>query len=60
DTSALDYADGKFVVGVPNAYARDWLGNRLAPQIRRILARLIQRSVEVVFAVRPRAGKEAT
>ncbi|MBX3052920.1 MAG: chromosomal replication initiator protein DnaA [Caldilineaceae bacterium] len=54
DTSVLGYEDGEFVIGVPHAYARDWLQNRLRPQIKRILARLLQRSVEVTFRVRPR------
>lgn len=54
DTSVLGYEDGEFVIGVPHAYARDWLQNRLRPQIKRILGRLLQRSVEVTFRVRPR------
>ncbi len=54
DTSVMGYEDGEFVIGVPHAYARDWLQNRLRPQIKRILGRLLQRSVEVTFRVRPR------
>ena len=54
DTSVMGYEDGEFVIGVPHAYARDWLQNRLRPQIKRILSRLLQRSVEVTFRVRPR------
>lgn len=54
DTSVLGYEDGEFVIGVPHAYARDWLQNRLRPQIKRILSRLLQRSIEVTFRVRPR------
>ncbi len=54
DTSVLGYEDGEFVIGVPHAYARDWLQNRLRPQIKRILSRLLQRSTEVTFRVRPR------
>jgi len=30
DTQALSLADGTLTVGVRNAYARDWLENRLA------------------------------
>lgn len=55
DTSVMGYEDGEFVIGVPHAYARDWLQNRLRPQIKRILSRLLQRSIEVTFRVRPRA-----
>ena len=58
DTNALGYEDGEFVIGVPHAYARDWLQNRLRPQIKRILGRLLQRSVEVTFQVRPRPNRE--
>ena len=58
DTSVMGYQDGEFVIGVPHAYARDWLKQRLRPQIKRILGRLCQRSVEVTFAVRPRPGQE--
>jgi len=60
DTNVLNLTDGEFVIGVPTAYARDWLGNRLRPQIKRILGRLCQRSVEVTFTVRPRPQMEAT
>jgi hypothetical protein len=56
-TTALGYTDGEFVVGVSDAYARDWLKQRLLPQIKRILGRLCQRSVEVTFTVRPRPGQ---
>ena len=58
DTNVLGYTDGEFVIGVPHAYARDWLSNRLRSQIKRILGRLCQRSVEVTFTVRPRPGQE--
>lgn len=56
DTNVLSCADGEFVIGVPHAQARDWLHNRLRPQIRRTLGRLTQRSTDVSFAVRPRNG----
>lgn len=54
DTNVLRYEDGEFVIGVPHAYARDWLSARLRPQIKHILSRLTKRSTEVTFAVRPR------
>jgi len=56
-TQAQSYTDGVFVIGVPDAYVRDWLHNRLRPQVKRILGRLCQRSVEVTFAVRERADQ---
>jgi DNA-binding Lrp family transcriptional regulator len=57
-TTALGYTDGEFVVGVSDAYARDWLSNRLRPQIKRILGRLCQRSIEVTFQVRERPAEQ--
>lgn len=44
--------DHAFVVGVPHAYAKDWLENRLAGTIARILGNVVGRSrVEVRFVV---------
>jgi chromosomal replication initiator protein len=54
DTTGLSYADGQFIIGVPNAYARDWLSNRLRSNINRVLNRLTNRTVEIVFQVRER------
>ncbi len=54
DTDVLGYEDGVYVVGVPNVHAKDWLHNRLRPQIKRVLSRLQQCDVEVSFALRPR------
>jgi chromosomal replication initiator protein len=52
DTSVIAYEDGEFIVGTPNPYARDWLANRLHTNIKRILSKLLQRSVHVTFRVR--------
>jgi len=57
DTDVTSFTDGQFVIGVPHAFARDWLSNRLRHQIKRILGRLCLRSVEVTFTVRPRPGQ---
>ncbi len=54
DTTVLAYEDGEFIVGAPHAYARDWLQHRLRGTIKRILSRLMQRTVDVRFRVRPR------
>ncbi|HHS97854.1 MAG TPA: chromosomal replication initiator protein DnaA [Chloroflexi bacterium] len=51
DTRLVAYEDGVFVIGVRNGYAKDWLENRLASTIRRVLTRLTKRSVEVRFVV---------
>lgn len=47
----LTYEDGSFVIGVKNAYARDWLDSRLASTVRRMLTGLMNRTVEVKFLV---------
>ena len=50
-TSALAYEDGTLVVSVPNAYTKDWLENRLLPVIKRALADIACRTVEVRFTL---------
>ena len=54
DTVVMGYEDGEFIIGMPNAYARDWLENRLRPTIKRTLSSIMRRSVQVQFRVRPR------
>lgn len=51
DAEVLTYEDGAFTIGVQNAYARDWLDNRLSGTIRHLLAGVMNRSVEVRFVV---------
>ncbi len=51
DAELLAYEDGEFIVGVRNAYARDWLQARLLPTIKRILTGMAGRTVEVRFIV---------
>lgn len=58
DTSVIAYEDGEFIVGTPNPYARDWLANRLHTGIKRILSKILQRSVQVTFRVRPHISLE--
>ncbi|MCX6043948.1 MAG: chromosomal replication initiator protein DnaA [Chloroflexi bacterium] len=55
DTWVIGYEDGEFLIGIPNAYARDWLENRLRSKIKRALSVLVQRSVQVNFRVCPRS-----
>jgi len=59
DTRILGYEDGEFIIGIPNAYARDWLENRLRPKIKRVLTELAGRSVQVNFQVSPPAVQDA-
>ena len=52
ETVLVTQEDGTFVIGAPNAYARDWLDNRLKASIRRNLAAAAGRnSLEVRFVV---------
>lgn len=47
----VSYEDGSFMVGVPNAYAKDWLQSRLASTVTRLLTGMMNRTVEVRFVV---------
>jgi chromosomal replication initiator protein len=51
DAELLTYEDGVFVVGVQNAYARDWLEDRLLSIVKRVLTGIMGRTVDVRFAV---------
>ncbi len=51
DTELLSFEDGSFIIGVPNAYARDWLDSRLCNTVTRMLTGFMNRTVEVRFAV---------
>ncbi|MEM7128926.1 MAG: chromosomal replication initiator protein DnaA [Chloroflexota bacterium] len=59
DTQVLGYEDGEFIIGVPNAYACDWIKNRLRSQIKRTLSRLLSRSVQVTLRVSPPSVRDA-
>ncbi|RMF45550.1 MAG: chromosomal replication initiator protein DnaA [Anaerolineae bacterium] len=51
DAELVSYEDGVFTIGVKNAYARDWLADRLALTVQRILASILDRTIEVRFIV---------
>lgn len=51
DTTGIACEDGAFLVAVRNAYAKDWLENRLYAHIARTLAGIMNRTVEVRFVV---------
>ena len=57
----LSYENGALTVGVPNAYARDWLESRLASTISRLLVGILSANVAVNFVVAQEdvAGLEA-
>src|SRR6266542_3685251 len=47
----VTYEDGQFVVGVPNGYVKEWMENRLAGQLKKILGDRMGRGVDVAFTV---------
>jgi chromosomal replication initiator protein len=51
DAELVSYEDGVFMVGVRNAYARDWLADRLSSTVTRILTGIMNRTVQVRFIV---------
>jgi chromosomal replication initiator protein len=57
DAHFTTYEDGDFVISVKNAYARDWLDNRLSSTITRLLTGIMNRTVSVRFIVWQDNGK---
>ena len=51
DAELLTHEDGTFIIGVQNAYARDWLEDRLRSTVTRVLSSVTGRSSEVRFIV---------
>jgi chromosomal replication initiator protein len=51
NTEVISYEDNVFIIGVPNAYARDWLESRLSSKIKRLLCGIMNRTVSVRFIV---------
>ncbi len=51
DAELIAYEDGVFMVGVPNAYARDWLESRLTSTLARTLTGIMNRTCTVRFSV---------
>ncbi|HEU0293649.1 MAG TPA: chromosomal replication initiator protein DnaA [Anaerolineales bacterium] len=58
DTKPVSYQDGMLTVGVRNAYARDWLENRLASTVSRLLLGITSSSVDVKFIVSGMAAEQ--
>lgn len=48
----------RLVIGTQNAYAKDWLENRLENRVRQTVAGVLGHPVEVTFRVRPRSKGE--
>jgi len=51
DAEFIAYEDGSFIIGVQNAYARDWLEDRLLSTAKRVLTGILSRTVGVKFIV---------
>ncbi len=51
DAELLAYEDGTYVIGVQNAYARDWLENRLLSTVKKVLTGICGATVEARFVV---------
>jgi len=51
NTHVVSYEDGTFIIGVHNAFTKDWLENRLLTTVKRTLVGIVGRSVEVKFTV---------
>ncbi len=60
NTKAISYEDGTIIIGVHNAYAKDWLENRLMTIVKRTLVGIVDRAVEAKFVVDARPVKEET
>ena len=58
ETEMLAYEDGSFMIGVHNAYARDWLQSRLSSKVTRLLTGIMDRTVEVRFVVWQNPGEK--
>ena len=51
NTRLASFEDGCFVVGVPNAYAKDWLRHRLYATIKDTLTRIFGSTVDLKFTL---------
>lgn len=52
DAEMVACDDQRVTIATPNAYARDWLENRLSTQIHRTLSGIMNRSMQVEFIIR--------
>ncbi|HEX9495796.1 MAG TPA: chromosomal replication initiator protein DnaA [Candidatus Limnocylindria bacterium] len=53
ETYVVSEEDDVFCIGVPNAFAREWLDNKYRSQVRSSLQRLVGRTVDVRFITVP-------
>ena len=57
-TELVEYTADTFTVGVQNAYARDWLENRLSSTVTRLLSGMMSKPQAVEFVVFHKRGKQ--
>ena len=53
DTTALNYSEGRFVIGTPNAFVAEMLEQRMYSLISQVMERVAKGPVEVSFQVAP-------
>jgi chromosomal replication initiator protein len=51
DAEYLAYEDSTFIIGVRNAYARDWLEDRLLATAKHVLTGILGKTVDIRFVV---------
>ena len=54
----VSYEDNVFIIGVANAYARDWLESRLTSKINRLLCGIMNKTVSTRFIVWKASSEE--
>ena len=54
DTKYIDHSKDTFIIGVQNAYARDWLENRLTSTATKMLSGIMECPQKVVFKLNSR------
>ena len=59
ETTVISEEDDVFCVGVPNAFAREWLENKYRGPVRTSLQRLVGRTVDVRFVTIPGGSASA-
>jgi len=60
DSQGLSCQDTTFVVGVPNVFVAEWLSKRLYPLVRKTLAEIMGKDVDVRFEVHNREQLSAS
>jgi chromosomal replication initiator protein len=60
NAEVVSYEDNVFVIGVTNAYARDWLESRLTSKMKRLLCGIMNKTVSLRFIVWQAAVEEIT